>query len=138
MSFELWHILVIALGYLSLLFAIAYCADRNIIPDRWVGHPVVYVLSLGVFASGWAFYGIITVAQEYGYIYLEYYFGIAVFFLLSPYILQPIYRLCKTYQLSSIADLLTFRFRSPWAGAGITIFMLLALMPLLALQIQVE
>jgi Na+/proline symporter/nitrogen-specific signal transduction histidine kinase len=137
MSFELWHILVIALGYLSLLFAIAYCADRNIIPDRWVGHPVVYVLSLGVFASGWAFYGIITVAQEYGYIYLEYYFGIAVFFLLSPYILQPIYRLCKTYQLSSIADLLTFRFRSPWAGAGITIFMLLALMPLLALQIQV-
>jgi signal transduction histidine kinase/Na+/proline symporter len=137
MSFELWHILVIALGYLSVLFAIAYCADRNIIPDRWIGHPVVYVLSLGVFASGWAFYGIITVAQEYGYIYLEYYFGIAVFFFLSPYILQPIYRLCKTYQLSSIADLLTFRFRSSWAGAGITIFMLLALMPLLALQIQV-
>ncbi|MFQ3324755.1 MAG: PAS domain S-box-containing protein [Pseudomonadales bacterium] len=136
MSFELWHILVIALCYLSVLFGIAYCADRNIIPNRWIGHPVVYVLSLGVFASGWAFYGIITVAQEYGYIYLEYYFGISVFFLLSPYILQPIYRLCKTYQLSSIADLLTFRFRSPWAGAGITIFMLLALMPLLALQIQ--
>ncbi len=137
MNFELWQIFVTALLYLSVLFAIAYCADKNYIPDSWISHPLVYVLSLGVFASGWAFYGLVTVAQQYGYGYLEFYFGLAVFFLLSPFIFNPIYQLCRNYQLSSLADLLTFRFRSIGAGACITVFMIIAMMPLLALQIQV-
>src|SRR5690606_872 len=42
----------------------------------------------------------------------------------------------RTYQLSSLADLFAFRFRSTWAGVLTTLFMLVGLLPLLALQIQ--
>ncbi|MGA3828264.1 hypothetical protein, partial [Pseudomonas chlororaphis] len=42
----------------------------------------------------------------------------------------------RTYQLSSLADLFAFRFRSTWAGALTTVIMLVGVLPLLALQIQ--
>ncbi|WP_241153545.1 hypothetical protein, partial [Pseudomonas viridiflava] len=42
------------------------------------------------------------------------------------------------YQLSSLADLFAFRFRSTWAGALTTIFMLIGVLPLLALQMKIR
>lgn len=57
-------------------------------------------------------------------------------FLLAPVLLYPILKITRTYQLSSLADLLAFRFRSTWAGALTTIIMLIGVLPLLALQIQ--
>ncbi|SQL01423.1 two-component sensor [Pseudomonas aeruginosa] len=42
----------------------------------------------------------------------------------------------RAYQLSSLADLFAFRFRSTWAGALTTLFMLIGVLPMLALQIQ--
>ena len=56
--------------------------------------------------------------------------------LLAPVLLNPILRITRTYQLSSLADLFAFRFRSTWAGTLTTLFMLLSMLPLLALQIQ--
>src|SRR5690606_18140202 len=55
---------------------------------------------------------------------------------LAPVLLYPILRITRTYQLSSLADLFAFRFRSTWAGVLTTLFMLIGLLPLLALQIQ--
>ncbi len=57
-------------------------------------------------------------------------------FLLAPVLLYPILRITRTYQLSSLADLFAFRFRSTWAGALTTVVMLVGVLPLLALQIQ--
>ena len=57
-------------------------------------------------------------------------------FLLAPVLLYPILRITRTYQLSSLADLFAFRFRSTWAGALSTLCMVIAVLPLLALQIQ--
>ena len=50
--------------------------------------------------------------------------------------LLPLLRLCRVYQLASLADVLTFRFRSHRVGGAVTLAMCLTLMPLLALQIQ--
>src|SRR5690554_7818407 len=44
--------------------------------------------------------------------------------------------MARTYQLASLADLFAFRFRSRWVGTLITGVSLLAVLPLLALQIQ--
>jgi PAS domain S-box-containing protein len=57
-------------------------------------------------------------------------------FLLAPVLLYPILKITRTYQLSSLADLFAFRFRSTWAGALTTVIMLIGVLPLLALQIQ--
>ena len=44
--------------------------------------------------------------------------------------------LSRTYQLSSLADLVAFRYQSPWAGTVATIVILVGVTPLLALQIR--
>lgn len=136
MGFETWHLLLLGLTYLLTLFGIAYIADRGWIPSRLIRHPVVYVMSLGVFASALAFYGVVGVAHDYGYAFLNYYFGIAAFFVVGPLMLLPIQRICQANQLASLADLLTFRYRSQWAGVLVTLFLTLSVLPLTALQIK--
>lgn len=136
MSFSLAQILLFIIAYLSGLFAVAHLADRGIIPQRITHHPAVYVLSLGVFACAMASNGVIALAHQYGFNFLLYYLGVVFMFSLATLLLMPLLRLCRVYQLASLADVLTFRFRSPWIGAAVTIAMCITLLPLLALQIQ--
>ena len=136
MNFELWQLFLAGFAYMLVLFGIASITERGWIPENIVRHPAVYVLSLGVFGSAWAIYGIVGLAHEYGYSFLSYYVGLAGTFLFAPLLLMPLLRICNDNLLSSLADVLSFRYRSQWAGAITTIFLLLAVMPLLALQIQ--
>ncbi len=136
MSFSLSELLLISAAYLLTLFGVAWLSEHGLIPQRVIRHPLVYTLSLGVYASAWAFYGAVGMAYQYGYGFLACYLGVSGAFMLAPVLLYPILRLTRTYQLSSLADLFAFRFRSTWAGALTTLFMLIAVLPLLALQIQ--
>jgi PAS domain S-box-containing protein len=135
MSFSLVQLCLIVFGYLFCLFSAAYIVERGWVPKRWVRHPVVYVLSLGVYASAWAFYGSVAMADKYGYGFLAYYLGISGAFVLSPILLKPILHITRTYQLSSLADLFAFRYRSRLAGVMVTLFTLAVALPLLTLQI---
>ncbi|MFP6850170.1 MAG: ATP-binding protein [Pseudomonas sp.] len=135
-SFSLSQLILISAAYLFVLFGVAWISEHGLIP-RWVmRHPLTYTLSLGVYASAWAFYGTVGLAYQYGYGFLASYLGVSGAFLLAPVLLYPILRITRTYQLSSLADLFAFRFRSTWAGALSTVFMLIGVLPLLALQIQ--
>ena len=136
MNFDVSTIALISIGYLVILFGVAYITDRGIIPRKIASHPFVYVLSLGIYTSAWAFYGSVSLAYEYGFGFLAFYFGIAGAFMLAPVLLQPILRLIKAYQLSSLADLFAFRYRSSWAGTLTTLFMTLGVLPLIVLQIK--
>ncbi len=136
MSFSHAQILLFIVAYLTGLFTVAHLADRGLIPARITRHPAVYVLSLGVIAGAMATNGVMELAYRYGYNFLLYYLGVVLVFVLATLLLLPLLRLCRVYQLASLADVLTFRFRSPWVGATITIAMCITLLPLLALQIQ--
>ncbi|MEH6387508.1 MAG: ATP-binding protein [Pseudomonas profundi] len=136
MSFDLGLLLLISVVYLLALFGVAWITEKGMLPRGVLHHPAVYTLSLGVYASAWAFYGTVGLAYQYGYGFLTYYLGLCGAFLLAPVLLNPILRLTRTYQLSSLADLFAFRFRSTWAGTLTTILMLIGVLPLLALQIQ--
>ncbi|HCS26062.1 MAG TPA: ATPase [Spongiibacteraceae bacterium] len=136
MNFDSSTLFALGTVYLLLLFAIAYAAERKVIPAAVTDHPATYVLSLAVFVSAFGIYGIVELAQNFGYSYMNYYLGIATIFIVSPLLLSPLMRICRSYRLHSLADLLTFRFRSQWAGSLVTFFMLLAMLPLLTLQIQ--
>jgi Na+/proline symporter len=89
-----------------------------------------------VFASVWAYYTSVGNAQRDGYGYLANSIGISLAFLFSPLLLKPILALTRTYQLSSLADLIAFRYRSPWAGTATTLVILVGVTPLIALQIR--
>src|SRR5690606_18574314 len=135
-SFSLSELILISAGYLLILFGVAWISEHGLIPRWIIRHPLTYTLSLGVYASAWAFYGTVGLAYQYGYGFLASYLGVSGAFLLAPVLLYPILRITRTYQLSSLADLFAFRFRSTWAGALTTLFMLIGVLPLLALQIQ--
>lgn len=125
-----------ALLYLLVLFLIAYAVERKWIGEKIVTHPAVYVLSFGIFCSAWTFYGSTGMAYAYGTGYLAQYLGFAAAFLLTPIIFRPVLRIIKTYQLGSLADLFAFRYRSGTAGTLTVVMSILAVMPLIALQIQ--
>ena len=129
-------LLILGIGYLALLFACGAAAERKWVPVRLLRHPAVYTLALGVYASAWAFYGSVELAANAGFGYLAYYLGAAGAFLLAPVLLVPIQRITRTYQLASLADLFAFRFRSRWAGTLVTLVSLLAVLPLLGIQVK--
>jgi len=135
MSFSLGQLGLIVLGYLFTLFFAAYAVERGWVPRKLVRHPLVYVFSLGVYASAWAFYGSVGLAHEYGYGYLSYYLGISGAFVMSPILLRPLLHITRIYQLSSLADLLAFRYRSRLAGMLVALFTLAVVIPMLTLQI---
>lgn len=136
MSFSLGHLSFIVIAYLLFLFSTAYIVERGWVPRKWVHHPVIYTFSLGVYASAWAFYGSVGLASEYGYGFLAYYVGIAGAFAVSPILLRPILHITRIYQLSSLADLLAFRYRSRLAGILVALFTLVVAVPMLTLQIS--
>lgn len=136
MSGELIGVLLLGLGYLALLFGCGMAVERGWVPVRVTRHPLVYTLALGVYASAWAIYGSVELAAKAGLGYLAYYLGAAGAFLLAPVLLVPVQRITRTYQLSSLADLFAFRFRSRWVGSMVTLLSLLAVLPLLGIQVQ--
>ncbi|MCQ3828129.1 PAS domain S-box protein [Microbulbifer elongatus] len=136
MTFEIVNIALIGVAYIFALFFVAFATSKGWLPTNWVRHPFFYVLSLGVSLSAWTYYGIIDLAWQHGYGVLAYYLGTGAMFLFAPVALEPLAKLAQRYQLTSPADLLVFRYHSREAGTLATLFMLLGLLPLIALQIQ--
>ncbi|WP_049631788.1 ATP-binding protein [Cellvibrio sp. pealriver] len=136
MTFDLSQVALIGISYLLLLFGIAYITERGWIPEAVTSHPITYILSLGIFASAWAFYGVIDLAFQYGYGALAYYIGTGALFLFAPVALAPLAELARRHQVHSLADLLVFRYHSHSVGALTTLCMLCGILPLMALQIQ--
>jgi len=136
MSHELATLFAAGFFYLLVLFSIAYATDRGRLPAAWVSHPLTYTLSIGVYATSWTYYGSVGYAAHNGLLFLTIYIGATLAFLLSPVLLRPILRLSREYQLTSLADLLAFRYRSQAAGVLVTLFMLLGTLPYIALQVR--
>ena len=136
MTFNATGLLLASFAYLVLLFGIAWATEQSTRLRTWVRHPLVYTLSLGVFAGIWAIYGSVGMAVASGYDFIAYYLGISVAFLLAPVLLNPILRISRAHQLTSLADLFAFRYRSQWAGTLVTLCSGAAILALLSMQIQ--
>ena len=136
MGIELGWLFAIALAYLALLFVIAWCADTGLLPDFIVSNPIVYSLSLGVYATSWTYYGSVGLADRSGLAFLTIYLGVTAAFMLGPYVLRPILRLSIEHQINSIADLFAFRYGGRATGFVVTLFMLVGTLPYISLQIR--
>ena len=136
MTFSPGLLFTLGLIYLGALFVIAHASERGWLPLRWVRHPAVHVLSLGVFVSSWGLFGAVQFASESGFNFLAYYVGLSGAFLLAPMFLQPLLRLARTHQLTSLPDLMAFRYRSQSVGTLSTVAILIGIMPLLTVQVQ--
>ena len=136
MQFELWQLFLVGVLYLGLLFIIATATDRGWIPKSIASHPLVYTLSIGVYATSWSFYGSVGFAQKEGFNFLTIYLGATLAFIASPILLRPILKITETYRLASLADLFAFRYHSQLAGVMVTLLVLAGTLPYMSLQIQ--
>lgn len=135
MTFSIVSLALGAVAYLLLLFLIAYATERWL-PERFSHHPVLYVLSLGVYATTWSYYGSVGFAAEQGILFLTIYLGVTIAFILTPVLLLPLLRLVRSHQLTSVADIFAFRFDSQAAGILVTVLALMGILPYIALQIR--
>jgi Na+/proline symporter len=128
----------ISLGYLLLLFAVAFYADRRKDQRRSiVSNPYIYAMSLAVYCSSWTFYGSVGEAANTGFKFLTIYIGPTLAVFSWWFILRKMIRISHENNIASIADFLSSRYgKCPRLGALVTIFAIVGIMPYIALQLK--
>lgn len=123
-------------GYLLLFLTLVRLTSRARWLQRLAKRPTVYALSLCIYTSAWSIYASLGYAYQYGFSFLAFFLGVSGLFLVAGVFLKPLLELTRQHQLTSIADLFAFRYRSQLVGSLTTLLLLIATVPLLALQLK--
>ena len=131
-------VVVVALAYLGVLFAIAWYGDRRAQSGRsLIGSPLVYTLSLGVYCTSWTFYGAVGTAARRGVEFITIYTGPTIVFLAWWFLLRKITCISKSQRITSIADFIASRYgKSALLGILVTVIATVGAMPYIALQLN--
>jgi len=131
-------ILIIAFGYLALLFIIAAWGDRRAEQGRSViGSSTVYALSIAVYCTAWTFYGSVGRAAEHGPSFLLIYFGPTLAMLLGWLLIRKMVRIARAQRITSIADFISARYgKSGRIGALVALIAVIGVIPYIALQLK--
>lgn len=133
-----WFIILVSLGYVGLLFAIAYYGDKYAQPllSSRV-RPLVYSLSLAIYATTWTFYGAVGRAASSGWEFIGTYLGPILFFLLGWKLFQRIVEVSKQQNITSISDFIASRYgKSQPLAVLVTCIAVLSVVPYIALQLK--
>jgi len=133
-----WVIVAVSFGYLGLLFAIAFLADRR--ADRGgpvVASPYVYSLSLAVYATAWTFYGSVGRAAADGVGFLPIYIGPTLMIALWWIVMRKVLRISKQNRITSLADFIASRYgKSALLGGVVTLIAVIGIVPYISLQLK--
>jgi Na+/proline symporter/nitrogen-specific signal transduction histidine kinase len=133
-----WFIILIAAGYIGLLFAIAYYGDKRADHGRsLIDSSAVYALSIAVYCTSWTFYGSVGRATQSGIAFLPIYLGPTLVFCLGWLLLRKILRVSKANRITTIADFIGSRYGKNAALAGlVAIIAVIGVVPYIALQLK--
>ncbi|RNF83794.1 hybrid sensor histidine kinase/response regulator [Montanilutibacter psychrotolerans] len=133
-----WLLLLVSLGYVGMLFAVAYYGDRH--PDGPLllrMRPAIYALALAVYCSSWTFYGAVGTAARTGLGFLPIYLGPLLLLAFGWRILERLVLISGEQRIVSIADFLSSRYgRAPGLAALVAALALIAAVPYVALQFK--
>ena len=132
-------VLAVCLGYVALLFAVAFIVDRRTRKGRlrWLNSPVVYTLSISIYCTSWTFYGAVGSAARNGLEFVAIYLGPTLVFIGWWWLLRKLVRIGRAHRITSIADLISSRYgKSPSLAVLVTLIALIATTPYIALQLQ--
>jgi Na+/proline symporter len=136
--FKGWELFLLILGYLSLLFVIAYLAERREkVGMSIVSNPYVYSLSLAVYCTSWTFYGSVGRAASSGFSFLTIYLAPTLMAALWAVILKKIISIAKKNRITTISDFIGARYgNSLFLSAFVTLVAVVGITPYLGLQIK--
>ena len=127
------------LGYVALLFAVAFIVDRRTRrqPINWLHSPLVYTLSISVYCTSWTFYGSVGSAARNGLEFITIYLGPTLVFVGWWWLLRKLVRIGRAHKITSIADLISSRYgKSSSLAVLVTTIAVIATTPYIALQLQ--
>ncbi|HEV2954476.1 MAG TPA: PAS domain-containing hybrid sensor histidine kinase/response regulator [Xanthobacteraceae bacterium] len=133
-----WFVVVIALGYIGLLFVVASYGDRLRARGRggWM-RPLIYPLSLAIYCTSWTFFGSVGLASRTGYDFLTIYVGPIMLIGLGWPLLLRVVRLAKAQNITSIADFIAARYgKNPAVAATVALIAIVGTIPYIALQLK--
>src|SRR5713226_10299564 len=133
-----WVVIVVALGYIGLLFVIASYGDRiRARRGRGGARMMIYPLSLAIYCTSWTFFGSVGLASRTGYDFLTIYAGpILMIGIGAPFIMR-IVRLAKAQNITSIADFIAARYGKGQAvAATVALIAIIGTVPYIALQLK--
>lgn len=105
-----WLILCASLGYLGLLFGVAYYSEQREKKGKsLIRNPLAYALSLAVYCTAWTFYGSVGRAATSGVEFLPVYLGPTLMAPLWYVVLRKIIVITRSQRINSIADFLSAR-----------------------------
>lgn len=125
-----------AIAFVLVWFGVAYAAEHVGAFRRLAKHPVVYALSLGVFATSWTFSGSVGFAVEHGLSFAATPLGFSLACFCAPFLFAPLARVVHAHGAASLADLFAFRYASRTLGVAVTLLSLVASAPYLAVQVE--
>jgi Na+/proline symporter/signal transduction histidine kinase len=145
--FQGWAIVLLAIGYVGVLFAVAWLGDRMAAKQAAAqvaggrphnrARPFLYALSLGVFCTSWTFFGSVGLAATTGFDFIPVYIGAILMFAFGWPVIRRVVRLSKRQNLTSIADFLAARYgKSQAVSAIVTIVAVVGTLPYIALQLK--
>jgi Na+/proline symporter/nitrogen-specific signal transduction histidine kinase len=132
-------LVAVCLAYVAGLFAVAAVAERQAGRGRLriLRGPWVYTLSLSVYCTAWTFYGAVGYAARSGLEFMVIYLGPTLMFLGWWTLLRKLVRIGRAERITSVADLVSSRYgKSTPVAALVTLLMLVATTPYIALQLQ--
>ena len=136
--FRGWWLFFIILGYLSILFLIAYVAERRETRGKsLVTNPYVYSLSLAVYCTSWTFYGSVGEAATSGLSFLPIYLGPTLMSVLWGVLLLKIIAIAKRHRITTISDFIGSRYGNSLSlSALVTLVTIVGITPYLGLQMK--
>src|SRR5208337_3726876 len=136
--FRPYNLFLIVVGYLTLLFAVAYYAERKEKSGKSiVNNPYIYSLSLAVYCTSWTFYGSVGKAATSGLSFLTIYLGPTLMVSIWMIVLRKVVRTAKANRITTISDFIGARYGKSLAlSALVTIVAVAGITPYLGLQIK--
>ncbi|MBO0753365.1 MAG: sodium:solute symporter, partial [Bradyrhizobiaceae bacterium] len=132
-----WFVIVVALAYIGLLFAIASYGDRW--SRRGAGPPrlLIYPLSLAIYCTSWTFFGSVGLATQSGFDFLAIYIGPVITIGLGWRLVAHVTRLSKAQNIVSIADFIGARYgKHQGVAATVALIAIVGTVPYIALQLK--
>lgn len=135
--FSNWLLVSVSIGYIGLLFLIAYLGGKYRNKLKAKQQAIIYALSLGVYCTSWGFLGTTAQAANHSFTYFSVYLAPILLFVFAWPFIQRIIKTSLQLKITSIADLLSARFgKSQNLAVIITLVALIGTMPYIALQLK--
>src|SRR5580692_7608193 len=130
-------VIVTAIGYVCLLFLVAYWGDKGGRRFMARGRPLIYSLSLAVYCTTWTYYGSVGIASAHGLDFLPIYIGPILVIGFGQRLVARIAALARAQNITSVADFVAARYgKAQNVAALVAIIAVIGTAPYIALQLK--